>query len=440
MALILAIEPDERQAAQLTDVISRRVSAELVLADSTERALAAIGDRVPDLVLIPMLLSPQEDAALAGALRAIATAGRVQMLTIPVLAETPKPVRKRGVLAQFRRSRTASTPDGCDPSVFGDQIAAYLAEAALARRQDAPVDDLATVAAAASETALTRLTAAPGEPIAMPGVEPVAVSVDEPVAVPAIDPAASLAEPIPAPVVYPAEIPVFEPVVMPAAAPLVMPRDDGFTEPVGDITLSLGDPIAIVTDDPIVTTADALIAIAEPPAQLAEAPIAAVIDDLPAVVSDEPVMMAAEASIVVQIDESLSEAIEESDASTIAEPASITDYDPIAIRILNWARTPIEDPLVGIEEPITFAEESPVSEEPAVYDLSFDEWAGDAASMMTMGAMMPPADETRIVAPVAENPALDAALTVAMPEPSRRTGSRGHGVVTRRDRTCGRGQ
>src|SRR5687768_5374864 len=138
MSLVLAIEPDRRQAAQLTDVISRRVSAELVLADSTERALIAIGDRVPDLVLIPLLQSPQEDAALAGALRMIATAGRVQMLTIPVLAtDVPKPVKKRGVLAKLRRSAASPTPDGCDPAVFGDQIAAYLAEAALAREREA---------------------------------------------------------------------------------------------------------------------------------------------------------------------------------------------------------------------------------------------------------------------------------------------------------------
>src|SRR5688500_8073307 len=153
MALILAIEPDERQAAQLTDVINRRVSAELVLADSTERALIAIGDRVPDLVLIPMLLSPQEDAALAGALRAIATAGRVQMLTIPVLAEAPKPSKKRGMLAQFRRSRTAAArPDGCDPSVFGDQIAAYMEEAALAREQHA-AENLTSIPSTPRDTA-----------------------------------------------------------------------------------------------------------------------------------------------------------------------------------------------------------------------------------------------------------------------------------------------
>ena len=78
MPLILAVEPDRRQAAQLTSVI-RRVGAELVLADTTEHALDAIGSRVPDLVLVPALLSPQDDAALAGALRVIAAAALVPL-------------------------------------------------------------------------------------------------------------------------------------------------------------------------------------------------------------------------------------------------------------------------------------------------------------------------------------------------------------------------
>src|ERR1700757_4679188 len=97
MSLILAIEPDRRQAALLTAVIRKRVGAELVLADTTERALIAIGTKVPDLVLVPALLSPQDDAALATALRVIASAAQVQMLTIPVLGAPTQARASRGV-------------------------------------------------------------------------------------------------------------------------------------------------------------------------------------------------------------------------------------------------------------------------------------------------------------------------------------------------------
>jgi hypothetical protein len=134
MSLILAIEPDRRQAAQLTRLIQTRVGAELVLAETTEQALGAIGNRVPDLVLVPALLAPLDDATLAAALRVIAAAAHVQMLTIPVLAPARVAGQPLGVLARLRRRRTDPVaPDGCDPDVFGDQIAAYLAEAAAER-------------------------------------------------------------------------------------------------------------------------------------------------------------------------------------------------------------------------------------------------------------------------------------------------------------------
>lgn len=129
MSLILAIEPDRRQAAQLTSIVRHVQGAELVLADTTERALESIGNNVPDLILVPALLSPQDDAALAAALRVIATAAHVQMLTIPTFA-TPKPAAKKGVLSAFRRKNTNDAPmEGCDPKVFAEEIASYIERA-----------------------------------------------------------------------------------------------------------------------------------------------------------------------------------------------------------------------------------------------------------------------------------------------------------------------
>jgi hypothetical protein len=135
MAIVLAIEPDRRQGAHLTAIL-RQVGAELVIADTTEGALDAIGNRVPDLVLVPALLSPQDDAALAAALRVIAAAAHVRTLTIPVLASGVKRTPVAGMLSKWRKNKAASPePDGCDPSVFGEQIATYLKEAAAERLQ-----------------------------------------------------------------------------------------------------------------------------------------------------------------------------------------------------------------------------------------------------------------------------------------------------------------
>src|SRR5213082_2230566 len=125
MAIILAIEPDRKQAAHLSAVVRHRVGAELILADTTEGALDAIGSRVPDLVLVPALLSPQDDAALAAALRVIAVAAHVRTLTIPVFAAPGhrSSSGKGGMLARLC-GKIEQSPEGCDPAIFAEQIAA----------------------------------------------------------------------------------------------------------------------------------------------------------------------------------------------------------------------------------------------------------------------------------------------------------------------------
>jgi hypothetical protein len=148
MQIILAVEPDRRQAAQLAAIVRHRVGAELVLADTTERALDVLGARVPDLVLVPALLSPQDDAALAAALRVIAAAAHVRTLTIPVLGSDKQQSTSGGLLSRWRRGRAESEPDGCDPAVFAEQITAYLKEAAAERaeRDDDPGSRVARIA------------------------------------------------------------------------------------------------------------------------------------------------------------------------------------------------------------------------------------------------------------------------------------------------------
>jgi hypothetical protein len=146
MPLILAIEPDHRQAAQLKIAVRRRLRADLVLADTAEAALAALGDRVPDLVLTSAFLSPRDETALAERLRALDTAAaHVQTLTIPVLDVPREPASvARGMLSVLLRDRvsTQAAPDGCDPAVFADQCAAYLEHTANERvTQIADVED-----------------------------------------------------------------------------------------------------------------------------------------------------------------------------------------------------------------------------------------------------------------------------------------------------------
>jgi hypothetical protein len=137
MPLILAIEPDRDQATQVNAIVRGRLRAELVLEGSAERALAELGDRVPDLILTAALLSPKDEAALAERLRALeSAAAHVHTLTIPVLAAPRSRPRIGGMLSALRRDKAASELDGCDPAVFAEQCATYL-ERAMEERQAA---------------------------------------------------------------------------------------------------------------------------------------------------------------------------------------------------------------------------------------------------------------------------------------------------------------
>jgi hypothetical protein len=144
MPLILAIEPDRRQVSKIAALAKNMLRAELVASDSTEHAVAALAGRVPDLILTSLLLSPKDGSALSDWLRELDAAGnRVQTLVIPVLATSPRRSRKTGgLLNRLRSSRdTEETVDGCDPAVFGAQIAEYLHSASEERRAADEFDD-----------------------------------------------------------------------------------------------------------------------------------------------------------------------------------------------------------------------------------------------------------------------------------------------------------
>ena len=135
MPLIVAIEPDGRQAAQLTTLARSLLSVKLIVVDSTERAIAEIDRCVPDLILTSALLSGSDENALADRLRGLdAAAAHVQTVTIPVFAGPRHARGAKGVLARLRKSRKpANAPDGCDPKLFAEQIAQYLERAAAER-------------------------------------------------------------------------------------------------------------------------------------------------------------------------------------------------------------------------------------------------------------------------------------------------------------------
>ena len=161
MSLILAVEPDKLQAKHLAAVVRQQVRAELVVADSGAAALAALGERIPDLILTPALLPPKDEAVLTGWLRRMGdAAAHVQTLAIPILAESSARGKEPSAAPSlFGRLRDQQQPDsgpGCDPQVFADQVKVYLDRAGANRtdrdvlREDAPAMRPAVTAPAMS--------------------------------------------------------------------------------------------------------------------------------------------------------------------------------------------------------------------------------------------------------------------------------------------------
>ena len=95
MPLVLAIEPDLRQAAIVKRIVREKVLADVVVVDSREAALEALRTTVPDVLLISALLSPRDEAELIAHLRTLDDADHLQTHTIPQLASALGPGEER---------------------------------------------------------------------------------------------------------------------------------------------------------------------------------------------------------------------------------------------------------------------------------------------------------------------------------------------------------
>src|SRR5512143_3541020 len=135
MSLVLAIEPDLRQAAILKRIVREKVRAQLVLVDSRDAAISAIDAEIPDVILVTALLSPRDEEELVSHLKTLSGAEHLQTHTIPQLAsgrtETEPQSGGGGLFGKFRRKKAAVEPiAGCDPDLFADEIRTFLDRAA----------------------------------------------------------------------------------------------------------------------------------------------------------------------------------------------------------------------------------------------------------------------------------------------------------------------
>ena len=141
MALVLAVEPDHRQASILKRIIRDQVRADLVLVDSRDAAVAALTARIPDVILLTALLSPRDEEELVSYLRTLAGAQHIQTHTIPQLASTAADMEQKGGGGLFGKllgkkdSGPKATMGGCDPDLFADEIRTFI-ETATERKSE----------------------------------------------------------------------------------------------------------------------------------------------------------------------------------------------------------------------------------------------------------------------------------------------------------------
>ncbi len=138
--LVLAIEPDLRQAAIVKRVVRERVLADVVVVDSRDAAIDAIRSAIPDVLLVSALLTPRDEDDLVAHLRTLEGAAHLQTHTIPQLASALGPGENGGggLFSAFRRKKpAAAAPAGCDPDLFADEIRVFLQNAAEKKRQAA---------------------------------------------------------------------------------------------------------------------------------------------------------------------------------------------------------------------------------------------------------------------------------------------------------------
>lgn len=134
MAQILAIEPDPEKIAILRRLVSEKLGADVLVADSIESAINTLDAKRPDVIVTSSLLPPDEDQLLAEHLRQAPSLDHLPVLTLPPLVDTDDPDASDGLMARlFRRRRRQR-----QPTYDADAVAARIQDALLQSKRDAP--------------------------------------------------------------------------------------------------------------------------------------------------------------------------------------------------------------------------------------------------------------------------------------------------------------
>jgi hypothetical protein len=121
---VLAFESDATQADAIRHVVCDLVGARLTVATSIEKVLHELRAFTPDLVLLPALVSPNQEAALLETLRSLPDASHIDTLITPVLPprSTGSIVAPPGWRRWTSRRATPAQPTSAEASAFAERV------------------------------------------------------------------------------------------------------------------------------------------------------------------------------------------------------------------------------------------------------------------------------------------------------------------------------
>jgi len=133
MPWLLVVQPNSIQAGVLREALRGHISNEVVVVASLDAALSVIDRRVPDLILLPLLMPAAVEDHLVAYLGTNPEARHVQIMGLPHLERPVAPVvqrRRRFWPLWRRRPQPQVVPAPVwDPELFTRDVIAYLASA-----------------------------------------------------------------------------------------------------------------------------------------------------------------------------------------------------------------------------------------------------------------------------------------------------------------------
>jgi len=137
MSWLLIIQPDTVQADVLRNALYAEISEQVVVAEELDYALWLIDHHLPDVILLPTLISASVEDYLIAYVGAIPAARHVQILGLPHLerADASHEPRTRSLFPWRRRGPRAVLTSDCDPAVFTRDVVTYLAGARALKEQ-----------------------------------------------------------------------------------------------------------------------------------------------------------------------------------------------------------------------------------------------------------------------------------------------------------------